>query len=202
MPMLYLLTLIGIRQSLAEAIMFFATSLLFKRKFLLFLFFAVLYILFHYSALVVLIVVLFVYIFMRSNVNIKFLCATLIISLIINFLSLDMRLLRITLSISYSLLPEKYTLYANLLLVEGQTALKGFSVWTTLLFNILTIFVIYYGYILFRKKYLNENYVVILNLLVIGTVYMNLFGKFSDVTARIFYYFIFYYTILLPYIIY
>lgn len=202
MPMLYLLTLIGIRQSLAEAIMFFATSLLFKRKFLLFLFFAVLSVLFHYSALVVLIIILFVYIFMRSNVNIKFLYATLIISLIIHFLSLDMQLLRITLSISYSLLPKKYTLYSNLLLVEGYTALKGFSIWTTLLFNILTIFVIYYSYILFRKKYLNENYIIILNLLAIGTVYMNLFGRFSDVTARIFYYFIFYYTILLPYIIY
>jgi hypothetical protein len=120
-----------------------------------------------------------------------------------HFLNLGMPLLRIILSISYPLLPEKYTiLYANLLLTEGHTALKGFSIWTTLMFNILTIFVIYYGYILFRNKYLNENYVVILNLLVIGTVYMNLFGKFSNVTARIFYYFIFYYIILLPYIIY
>jgi len=202
-PMLYLLTLIGIRQSLAEAILFFATSLLFKRKFFLFLFFGVLSILFHYSALIVLIIILSVYIFMRNRINIKFLYSILIVSLIMHFLNLGMPLLRIILSISYPLLPEKYTiLYANLLLTEGHTALKGFSIWTTLMFNILTIFVIYYGYILFRNKYLNENYVVILNLLVIGTVYMNLFGKFSDVTARIFYYFIFYYIILLPYIIY
>jgi transmembrane protein EpsG len=201
-PMLYLLTLIGIRQSLAEAILFFAISLLFKRKFFLFLFFGVLSDLFHYSALVVLIITIFVYIFMRNNINIKFLYAILIISLIIHFLSLDMPLLGITLSISYSLLPEKYTLYANLLLTEGHTDLKGFSIWTTLLFNILTIFTVYYSYTLFRKKYLNENYIIILNLLVIGTVYMNLFGRFSDVTARIFYYFIFYYIILLPYIIY
>jgi CDP-diglyceride synthetase len=113
-----------------------------------------------------------------------------------------MPLLRITLSISYPLLPEKYRLYANLLLTEGHTALKGFSILTTLIFNILTVFVVYYSYILLRKNQINKNYIIILNLLVLGTVYINLFGKFSDVTARIFYYFIFYYTILLPYIIY
>jgi transmembrane protein EpsG len=201
-PMLYLHTLIGIRQSLAEAILFFAISLLLKREFFLFLFFGLLSVLFHYSALVVLIITIVIYIFMRNRINIKFLYSILIISLTIHFSSFDMPLLRTTLSISYPLLPEKYRLYANLLLTEGHTALKGFSILTILIFNILTVFAVYYSYILLRKNQINENYIIILNLLVLSTVYVNLFGKFSDVTARIFYYFIFHYTILLPYIIY
>lgn len=139
---------------------------------------------------------------MKNRINIKFLFSILIISLIIHFFNLDILFLKIMLNIAYPLLSEKYTMYANLLLTEGHTALKGFSIWTTLLFNILTIFTLYYSYILLRNKHLNKNYVIVINLLVIGTVYMNLFGRFSDVTARIFYYFIFYYVILLPYYFY
>ena len=201
-PMLYLLSLAGIRYSLAEAIMFFAVSLLFTEKKLLFLFFGTLSILFHYSAVFVLIIICLTYLFLKDKVKLIFLFSIITISLIIHFLNIDRYLLEILLKILYPLLPKKYTIYAQLLLIEGKTALKGFSIYTTLLFNILTIFVAYYSYTLIKMKCLHKNYGLIINLLVIGTVYMNLFGKFSDVTARIFYYFIFYYVVLIPFIIY
>jgi hypothetical protein len=201
-PMLYLLTLIGIRQSLAEAIMFFATSLLFRGKKLLFLLFGILAVLFHYSAIVVFIITGLIYLIFKNKVKPKFMFLILIVSLMINFLSLNKFLLEISLKFLFPLLPEKYSIYAQLLLTEGKTALTGFSIYTTSLFNILTMLTSYYSVILLRMGCLRKNYGLIINLLLIGTVYMNLFGKFSDVTARIFYYFIFYYVILIPFIIY
>lgn len=201
-PMLYLMSLIGIRQSLAEAIIFFAVSFLFTGEKLLFLFFGILSILFHYSAVVVLIIIYLIYLFLKDKVKLKFLFSIITISLIMRFLNLDRFLLEILLKLSYPLLPEKYTIYAQLLLTEGETGLKGFSIYTTLLFNVLTISACYYSYTLITRRCLHKNYGLIINLLAIGTIYMNLFGRFSDVTARIFYYFIFYYVVLIPFIIY
>jgi len=201
-PMLYLSSLIGIRQSLAEAIMFFAVSLFFRKKELPFLFFGTLSILFHYSAVVVFIIICLIYFFLKDEVKLKFLFSIITISLVMHFWNISGFLLEILLKFLYPLFPGKYTIYAQLLLTEGKTALRGFSIYTTLLFDILTVFVLYYCYTLIRMRCLHKNYGLIINLLVIGAVYMNLFGKFSDVTARIFYYFIFYYIVLIPFIIY
>ncbi len=201
-PMLYLSTLIGIRQSLAEAIMFFAASLLFKGKIFSFLFFGILSIMFHYSAVLILIIICLIYLFLKNRVKINFLFSIITISLILNFLNIDRFFLNFALMLLYPLLPEKYVRYAYLLIEQEGTALKGFSIYTTLLFNILSIFSIYCNHILIKRGYIHENYGLIINILALGTVYMNLFGEFSDVTARIFYYFIFYYTILIPLAIY
>lgn len=201
-PMLYLMTLIGIRQSLAEAIIFFGLNYLIKRKGLIFLFFGFLAILFHYSAIVVLIIIYLTYLLLKDNVNLSFLLLSITITLTIHLLNFDSFLLNFILNILYPVLPEKYVMYAQLLLEEGRTALKGFSIYTTLLYNVLSVFIIYHAYILIKKGILHKSYGLIINILAFGTVYMNLFGKFSDVTARIFYYFIFYYIILIPFVIY
>jgi hypothetical protein len=201
-PMLYLMTLIGIRQSLAEAIMFFAVSFLLKGKKVLFLLFALLAIIFHYSAFITLIIVYLTYLIFKYKLRIKFLFSFLIISLMVYLLNMNSFLLKTLLEIIFPLLPEKYTLYAQFLLAEGKVEIPGFSIYTTLLFNMLTLLTSYYSNILIKTARLHKNYSLIINLLVIGTIYMNLFGEFADVTARIFYYFVFYYIILIPFIIY
>jgi hypothetical protein len=202
-PMLYLASLIGIRQSLAEATIFFAVSLLYKKdKIFWFIVFGILAFLFHYSAIAMIIIVPFTYFLLGHKVNLRLSISLIVLSFMMRFLSVDRLLMDQLLSLLLPFLPPKYTLYAQLLLTEGKTSLEGFSIYTTILFNLFSIPIVYFSYKLIRKKMLPEGYGFIVNLIFVGTIYMNLFGRFSDITARIFYYFIFYYIILIPPILY
>ncbi|PMP91366.1 MAG: hypothetical protein C0170_04990 [Hydrogenobaculum sp.] len=201
-PMLYLFSLATIRQLLAEATIFFAVSLLYKKeKIFWFIVFGILAFLFHYSAITMIIIVPFTYFLLGNKINLRLSISLTVLSLVMRFLSVDKLLMFQLLNLLLPYLPPKYAIYAQLLLTS-KLSLKGFSIYTTVLFNLFSIPIIYFSYKLIRKKMLPEGYGFVVNLIFVGTIYMNLFGRFADITARIFYYFIFYYIVLIPPILY
>jgi hypothetical protein len=204
-PMLYLGTLIGIRQRLAEAIIFFAVSILYKDKKHSLFWFVILGILAffsHYSAIVAVLVILLTYFTLKNRIYLKLYTMLIFLTLILNILDINRFLILNFLSLLLPYIPEKYQIYSQALSTEGKTVLPGFSIYTILLFNILSLISIYAMTRLLKNKEISENYGLIINILFVGTIYANLFGKFADVTGRIFYYFIYYYSIFIPFILY
>jgi hypothetical protein len=206
-PSLFLFSLIGIRQALAEAIFFYATSFLVNKKDMTkFYIFSFIAILFHYSAISVFLISLIVFYGIKKQINFFLVLILITITFIIHFLNLDIMILNQTISNLSPIIPAKYQLYISNIL-NGVSPLKGWSLYSLLLFNIMLVsalFLMNYKYIYnnHKKDKSTNQYTFVINLLIIGTILNNLFGSYADVTARIYYYFIYYYTVLIPTIIY
>ncbi len=196
-PSLFLMSLIGIRQNLAEAIFFYAVSHLFRKDLFKFIVFGILAVFFHYSAIFIFIIVLGVY-FLIKGVNFTFSVMLVAASIFIDFLGINKLMLVKFLSFIYPVLPAKYDSYAMLLIAGRAFNLKGFSIYSLILFNALLLLILYF--ISFFRKTDDKfaRYDLIINLLIAGTFYVNIFGSFADVTARLFNYFLFFYIILIP----
>lgn len=203
-PSLFLASLIGIRQSLAMAISFYALSLLHKNHRLKYFIFSIIAICFHYTAFLFFLISIFTFLIFKKRINFLPVLILIVITLFIYFTDIDFLILKFILTNINQFLPLKYQGYIYPLLTN-TSPLKGFSTLSILIFNILlltVLFVVNYPYIFKYKKHkFIDNftkYNFIINLLIIGTFINNLFGSFADVTARIYYYFIFIYIILIP----
>ncbi len=203
-PFLFLASLIGIRQGLAMVISFYALSLLYNNHKLKYFIFSAIAICFHYTAILFFFISIFTFLIFKKRINFLLALILIAVTLLIHFTGIDFLILKFILSNIGQFVPLKYQHYINPLLTN-TLPLKGFSTLSILFLNILlltVLFVINYPYIFKYKKHnFTDNftkYNLVINLLIIGTLINNLFGSFADITARIYYYFIFIYTILIP----
>lgn len=207
-PSLFLSSLIGIRQALAETIFFYATSFLVNKNITKFYIFSIISILFHYSALPVFLISLIVFYGLKRQIDFSVVLILIFFTSIVHIFNFDTILLNQMLQFISPMMPTKYQLYISNIL-NGTSALQGWSLYSLLLFNImllLILFLVNYKYIFNPTQRVPTDrsinkYTFVINLLIIGTIINNLFGSYADVTARMYYYFIFYYTILIPIII-
>ncbi|MGC8677903.1 MAG: EpsG family protein [Hydrogenobaculum sp.] len=200
-PIQFSSSLVFIRENLAEAIMFYALSFIPEGKIKKFLFWGILSIMFHYSALIIFSVSIIVYIFFKDKFNIKLAFLSIIFTFFIHMFRIDIMLIKLTFEAIYPFLLPKYQQTYALPFLENKLKFKGFSTLGIIVLDLLSILTIYYPYKLIKKNIIPKKYIFILNLIVIGTIILNLFGM-ESASARLYYYFTYLITILISFILY
>jgi len=195
-PSCFLNLFVEIREICAVAIVFYATSLIVKRnikqRFIKVLFFLILSILFHYSAIIYWVLFVLLYKFLKRRNSIWIHLAILSVSLLIP----TSVLIASIHAVAYPFLPGKYQGYFNIFMeMESQLAESG-QVLKSVVYTLMACFFSLWGARLEKQ----DNAHIFVNLFVVGVVILNLTRSFADI-SRLAYFFLIFQIVIFPLIV-
>jgi len=181
-PGLYLNSFSILRQAMAESILFLAFFyIIYEKRLLKFCLISLVAFLFHYSAILPVLIVLATYYILKKSYSIIFYSIILCLSIV----SYQIHLATFLLGFAFA----RYAAYLNYI--------QSVSILKLVVYNIFMLVLI-----LFKNRYIHtkeDN--IILNILFIGVIVLNVFSDFTPVT-RLSYYFLIFQIILVPKFIY